>query len=266
MLDRTGRNRPVILGLTLVLATLFLLAPPGLVLMIRGRAGLVLSPLAGLGQSLASPITGPIEFIRQLAVLVQENQALVERVQELEASTVELAALKAENENLRRELKASDRPAGREKLVAAVINRDPISLGQRVTLDVGRVNNVSLGQGVTAQGFLIGRISQVSQYSSQVELITSYRFRLPVRLVKSGAIGLLKGGLGGLTVEDLPSDLVFEQGEPVVSTQIENILPEGLPIGQVTKIQESSNILRTLEVAPSVQAASVQIVSLILSQ
>jgi len=67
-------------------------------------------------------------------------------------------------------------------------------------------------------------------------LITDYNSLVPVILQDSRATGLLRGGLGGLVIEDIPLNIPIKAGEEVVTSGLGGTMPSGILVGKTNKI------------------------------
>lgn len=127
---------------------------------------------------------------------------------------------------------------------ARVIARSPLGLLEELILDQGTDDGVVAGQPVLSSGFLVGVINQVSASTSTARLLISPETVLPVVLGESRGQGLLRGGLDGLLVTDLPIDVAIKPGERVVTSSLGSVLPSDIPVGQVgSLVSRDSEIL-----------------------
>lgn len=120
-------------------------------------------------------------------------------------------------------------PQSTEKFVAAdVYSRYPLNLKDEFLAGAGSNEGVKLGGAAIWNGILVGRVKQVAEETSLIQTIFDPNFSLAVRIGKSGADSLLKGGVEPkLTL--IPKNSASSGGETVYSASGE--LPFGLVLG-----------------------------------
>ena len=233
--------RLVLISLFLAIAG-FILSPFSFFQTARGGAQIIIKPFKNgsdfLFQNLYDFVVG-IFWARQM---MGENQKLQEKILNLQSQLQKLQEKETENELLKKELGFLQ---GRQEefLPAQVLSYISSGGEQLIWLDQGEKNQVQKGQVVLSQGYLVGKITTTTPEASQVTLLTSPSLLVPVQLVKTNALGLLKGTLAGLQVEDVPTTQVVTIGEAVTTSSLGGDYPAGLAIGSVKKILSSPSEL-----------------------
>jgi rod shape-determining protein MreC len=185
--------------------------------------------------------------------LSKENSILQQQVLDLEAEVAKLRFAAGENELLKKDLAFNESHRNLSLLPASVINYSPTNLHQALTINVGREDGVQTGQAVVANGFLVGKVSRVSQRTAEVWLLSNRNLITPVMLTDSQTVGLLKGSIRGLVVENIPLDTPVAPGSPVVTSALEGLYPAGIALGQVAEIiSAKEEIFLTLRVVPPI--------------
>ena len=184
----------------------------------------------------ASGINGGLLTLMRLSKLDNKLKDLETKNTELKAEVVGLARLKKENEVLRKELGLLDKHSVGSSTPARVIGRGPTNFLQTFVLDRGSNDNVIIGQTVTAQGYLVGTIKLVTPYTSTVKIIAGGQLLLPVALQESGGTGLMRGGLEGLIIDEIPLDVTVKKGEPVITQDLEGVVMPGVVVGTVQSV------------------------------
>ncbi len=156
--------------------------------------------------------------------------------------------LQAELERLEAVLGLPARRAYRHE-VARVIRRDLSAWWQRITLRKGRDHGIPEGAAVVFAGGVVGRVSEVGAFTSEVELVTSPSFRMAACFQEDSRpvvyLGMPQSGFGaprGL-VRDAPQDLVAADMQPLrlVSIGLGGTFPPGLTIGRVRWLEPGSS-------------------------
>jgi rod shape-determining protein MreC len=183
----------------------------------------------------------------------------------------ELVALRAENVRLREQNErllewqgvarqlALENAALRQLLNANVEDEHPTAVTARVVADAGGpfvqtvIVNAGADQGV-AKGMaavnergLVGRVIEVGRRSARILLLTDFNSRVPVMVEPSRDQAILAGDNSrepGLTF--LPLNPRLSVGDRVVTSGRGGVLPPGLAIGVVSRVDEHKVAVRPL--------------------
>jgi rod shape-determining protein MreC len=192
------------------------------------------------------------------------------------------AALRAENEKLKAQLRESDalrrelaernallglKDAGGYTIKAAHVSAVGSSLGFEwtATIDVGSHDGIAADATVVNGSGLVGRVKRVGPYTSVVVLVVDPDFSAGVRLLRSGQLGVVTGrGLGTLTYE-----LIGQRARAVIGdamyTSGSTFLP-GVPVGRVVSTNSDPNApTLTGTVAPYVDVTSLDLVGVLIA-
>jgi rod shape-determining protein MreC len=142
------------------------------------------------------------------------------------------------------------------------------SFERTIELDQGSSRGIAVGMPVVTGGGLLGRIAQVSDSRSRVELITDPDVSVGVRLVRSGDFGATRGeGLDRpIEVDLIALDTPVLLGESVVTSGLQgSAYPEGLLVGTVTGVRpEPVADSQAVELEPAVDAGRVRFATVLL--
>jgi len=150
----------------------------------------------------------------------------------------EVNDLRRENDQLRALFYWQRQSPWRLKL-ANVVMRDPANWWRTVRIDCGSMQGLTNNLPVlSADGCLIGRISSVGPFDSQVVLIGDHSCRVSA-LVENGA-----RDMGVITASDpldtslvelayLASNVNLKPNQTVVTSGLGGIFPRGIPIGRI---------------------------------
>lgn len=231
----------LLVGITLVL---LVLAVASSWLGIARSGALALSRPAGPLMNLTLGARRFAQSIRDIATLrervadlEEENGQLASEIAQLQETAVSASSITAEYE-------ATDIARAALQPVR-VIARSPNRALDSVTVDRGSLDGIELGQAVLSRGHLAGIVDEVSQYQARVLLLTNSSLLIPVLFQDSRAQGLLRSGLGGLVVSEIPSSAQIQPGEVVLTSDLEGVVPRGIPVGTVDRtLSATSEILR----------------------
>ncbi|MBI3495249.1 rod shape-determining protein MreC, partial [Candidatus Berkelbacteria bacterium] len=221
----------------------------------------ITQPLIRVYQSSSAFIAGVIhikDVVRQLNALEVQNL-------KLQSVLGELTEVKVQNEALRKELAAKATMLDQEIVSAQVIGRSPIESIAEIMIDRGSRDGVKTNQPVLVTGNLLGIVHEVAETTATVRLISAYNSAVPVVLQSSRAIGLLKGGLRGLVVDDLPADAQINPGEQVVTERLGVFTHQGIAVGQVSKIiSGKSEIFQIVSVNSPIELSNADYVTVVI--
>ena len=175
--------------------------------------------------------------------LIQENENLRRENQQLKLLQLQTASIARENDraSLRNRLAETN---AMEIEIANVVLRDPANWWRTAQIDLGSRNGSTVDLPIlSSEGFLIGRVSSVDQFKSQIILIGDPNCRVSARVENPthdigvlGAGGPLDDSLVGLSY--LSSGANLKSGQSVVTSGEGGIFPPGIPIGQIVDAQQ----------------------------
>lgn len=174
--------------------------------------------------------------------LREENIRFQEENQRLWAENIRLIETEKENQTLRQQLElASKRQL--QLVLASVISRNPASLGQYIKIDKGSRDGLLENMPVViSEGFLVGKIIEISARQSFILLITDPSSLIPALVQDSRADGLVKGEHGlGVKMDMIPQNEIIKKGDIVLTSGLGGEFPKGLIIGEIEEVKEADN-------------------------
>jgi rod shape-determining protein MreC len=227
-----------------VLVTLAIFSlPPRATSQLKLAVGSLFLPLFGLANTAQQlPVTAA-DAILSRRELIQENENLRRENQQLKFLQLQTAATARENDQLRAAIGWQKQTPWKLKL-ANVVLRDPANWWRTAQIDLGSRNGLTVNLPILSpEGFLIGRVSSVDQFKSQIILIGDPNCRVSARVENPthdigvlGAGGPLDDSLVGLSY--LSSGANLKSGQAVVTSGEGGIFPPGIPIGQIVDAQQ----------------------------
>ena len=190
----------------------------------------------------------PVDFLKNsadyfssLSHLEDENIRL-RRAQLANAETIlRTKQLEAENERLRRLLDVRDRQKVNGRVAQIIYAaRDPFS--RRVIVDKGQQDTISAGQPVVDDVGIIGQVTRVFPFVSEITLITDKDQAVPVQILRTGQRSVVFGlGNGQLELRYLPANADVQNGDTLVTSGLDGIFPRGLPVARVVHIERDTS-------------------------
>jgi len=158
------------------------------------------------------------------------------------ALLLQLKALQAENAQLRDLLAARER-LGTELVAAEVLYaaRDPFS--RKVVIDKGSQDDIRAGQVAVDNRGVVGQVTRVYPWLSEVTLVTDKGQFVPVQNVRNGLRAVLSGtgSDGTLELRFIPVNADYQNGDELVTSGIDGVYPPGLPVARVTQIERAAD-------------------------
>ncbi len=183
-------------------------------------------------------------FVAQSA-LQNENAELKRRTLIDAKSLMQADALEAENAHLRELLGARERMPVNAMLAEILYSaRDPFS--RKVIIDKGLNHGIKAGQPVVDHVGVIGQVTRVHPFISEVTLITDKEQTIPVQVVRNGLRAIAYGGGDGGTLDlrFLPANADVKEGDELVTSGLDGIYLPGLPVAKVASVQRNAAYAR----------------------
>lgn len=208
-------------------------------------------------------IISPLKIFTNVNNLVKENKSLEEENQKLK-SQISLTGKKQETCSLvQNELDKLNLYKG-ESVLASVVGRSPETANQYFIINKGSESGVNKGQVVISNGYMVGVIENSNPETATVKLISSNNSAIPAVLSNSKEIGLVQGGIEGLSLTEISSASRVQSGESVLTSGIGSLVPEGIQIGQISDFKaEDQDIFQSIRISTPVKFAQIKIVSVL---
>jgi rod shape-determining protein MreC len=208
---------------------------------VREAVSVALYPLLRLATAPYGALMRGAEFFVTQSSLIAENGRLKTQAFDQGRRLQRLEALEIENERLRKLLDAAERIEGRA-IFAEVLyaRRDPFT--RRILVDKGTQHGVKAGQAVVDEAGVVGQVTRVHPFVSDVTLITDKDQPVPVKVLRSGlrAVVFGAGRDDELELRYLPVNADVRNGDVLVTSGIDGTYPPGVPVAVVSKIERDA--------------------------
>ncbi len=205
---------------------------------------LSLSVLAHPVQQLASlPAEGvgrAADYFESQERLLRENNELKVKVLENAAAAQEAKMLRAEHQHVLAMAERRSRYDDRGLVAEVIYNaRNPFT--RKIVIDKGLTQGAQAGMPVIDGDGVVGQITNVGTFTSEVTLVTEKDQSVPVMLVRNGlrAIAVGSGKDGSIDIPFMPSGADVQLGDLFVSSGIDGTYPAGLVVARVTSVDKS---------------------------
>jgi rod shape-determining protein MreC len=275
--DKTVRRRRAVLlllvALSLILLTAYFGEAPGGRLHALQRGFLtVLSPIQDGANKALKPVRDAFGWIGDTVHAKSERDQLRKQVDKLRREVIaqqtertsyrELLALY----HLDNQLSISNY----HPVTATVVEKSPNIWYSTVIIDRGESAGIRVNDPVINAEGLVGKVTQVASDGAQVSLITDSTIGVSARLGSTAATGIVQPKVGepnNLLLQYLPANTNANTGDYVVtsgtvSSGDDSLYPPGIPIGQVTSVNEES-AYRSVNVHPLADLHNLDVVQVL---
>lgn len=157
------------------------------------------------------------------------------------AALLQLQVLQAENAHLRKLLDVQQNASYPMQLAEIVyIERDIFK--RKVFVNKGSDRNVQPGQVVMDDTGIVGQVTRVFPWLSEVTLITDKDHAVPIQVLRTGlrAVAFGSGDISNLALRYMPISADVQPGDVLVTSGLDGTYPPGLPVAKVTKIERDA--------------------------
>ncbi|MDR5171864.1 rod shape-determining protein MreC [Methylobacillus flagellatus] len=181
-------------------------------------------------------------YLHTQTTLTEENTRLRHQALEHAAELQRFKALASENERLRSLLGAAQLSSQPARLAEILhMGRDPFS--HKVVVNLGSRQSIVAGQAAIDENGVIGQVTRVYPFSSEVTLITDKELSIPVQVERNGLRAIAFGQGRNATVElpSLPANVDIRAGDKLVTSGIDGIYPPGLAVAEVVQVDTNAD-------------------------
>ena len=233
--------------------------------------GYVIVPFQNGVSRIGAWISVRVDELGELRVVLQENQELKQKVDELTVQNTQLQQDKYELNNLRELYKLDEQYSGYEKVGARIIARDSGNWFHSFIINKGSDDGLAMDMNVIAGGGLVGRIVDIGTNWSKVNAIINDNSNVSGMVLASSDILMVTGSLqlmeeGTIGFEQLiDSQNTVKVGDKVVTSNISDKYLPSILIGYISEInQDSNNITKSGKITPAVDFEHLEEVLVIL--
>ena len=197
-----------------------------------------MSVIRGFATDIVSFLSSPMVKVKSLVIVSEENQYLREKNLQLNLELESILYAADENKKLR-DLLDFKRDTKLKIVPARIINKGIQTNLNSLTIDIGKKNGLLSNQAVLTPEGIIGKTVQVGQSSSLVQSISDNNFRLSVRIMPSGAVGILRWHSNSMCkVYEVQKNVEINIGDRVITSGFSKIYPPKLPVGVVSGVYD----------------------------
>lgn len=203
--------------------------------------------------------------------VLEENKILKSNVEKIESLEAENVALKKELEEMKNELNIEHVLSDYDYLNATVVSRNAATWYNNLTIDKGSHNGIEEGMVVINSTGVIGKITNVSTFASDVRLITTTdtNNKISVTIISGDKklTGLINGydyKNGYLEIEGISNTDNVAIGDLVYTSGLGGVFPSGILIGKVNNITtDVYDLAKIINVTPSAKFEDINYVTVL---
>ncbi|MGO4479656.1 rod shape-determining protein MreC, partial [Massilia sp. 2TAF26] len=187
----------------------------------------------------------PRDALSNMGSYFSSISALQKEVRDLQSQQVAMAQAMqqaqlqtAENGHLRRLLDAREHLPVRTMMSEILYDaRDPAI--RRVVLDRGARNGVKLGLPVIDNAGVVGQVTRVFPFTSEVTLLTDREQAIPVQVLRNGlrSVAYGRGQSGMLDLRFVAPNADIQVGDVLVTSGLDGMYPAGLAVAKVSQVE-----------------------------
>ncbi|APV49297.1 rod shape-determining protein MreC [Betaproteobacteria bacterium GR16-43] len=173
--------------------------------------------------------------------LLRENQELKVKLLEQSAAAQQSKLLVKEQELLLNMAPGKSRYTS-DGMIAEVLYNARNPFVRKIVIGRGLTQGVRPGMPVIDGSGVVGQVTTVGTFTSEVTLLTEKGQAVPVMLVRNGlrAIASGSGKEGALEVPFMPVSADIQNGDQFVTSGIDGTYPPGLGVAQVTSVEKNA--------------------------
>lgn len=181
------------------------------------------------------------DYFASVDRLQTENATLRRQQLERAPALLHVEQLEVENARLRRLLEVRERQHARGQVTQILrAARDPFS--RRVVVDKGTQDGIVAGRPVVDDAGVVGQVTRVFPFVSEVTLITDKDQAIPVQIVRNGLRSVVFGlGDGRLELRFMPANADVQNGDLLVTSGLDGIFLPGFPVARVVHIERDTS-------------------------
>ena len=190
-----------------------------------------------------SKIFKPLEWYRNILLIEKENVILKKKITKLNLINIQLQYLERENNRLNEMLNFT-KEINLELIPTNIIKQNFSPTIHSFTIDIGKYDSLRKNQAVIDMDGLIGKIYNLNDHSSIIQVLSDKYFRVSIRVGQDKILGVFKPthGLYGI-LDGIPKSQNVKINDLVVSSGISDIYPADIPVAKVINVNVNPNDL-----------------------
>lgn len=211
----------------------------------RQAVAVVMYPVQWLMLQPVAIVQGASGYVQSLQNAQEEAATAREKLTLLSQRANQAELLLQENERLRQLLDLRARLTTPSQAAQILYDTaDPYR--HRVVVDQGRMQGVEVGSPVLDAAGIVGQVTRVQPYLSEVTLLIDRDQAIPVLNVRTGARGVAYGDPvvshgGGMELRFVSANADVQEGDLLTTSGMDGVYPSGLPVARVLHVERRAD-------------------------
>ena len=208
---------------------------------LRLSLSVLAQPLQEVAAAPSRALGRAAEFFTTQADLLRENRELRAKLLEQSAAAQEARLLRAEEEHLLGMSPGHSRYADGGILAEVLYTaRNPFT--RKIVVNKGLTQDIKAGMPVIDGTGVVGQVTSVGTFTSEVTLVTEKGQSVPVMVVRNGlrALAVGSGQNGTIDIPFMPASADVQQGDLFVTSGIDGTYPPGLTVAKVASVEKNA--------------------------
>jgi len=253
--ESAGGTLPLLAYLALAVVLMVADQRGGFAAQARQKLSVLAEPVWWLAASPGRLFEKGREIATSRTQLQEDNLRLRRELQVSSSRLHRLLAVAEENQRLR-ELLGGTRGYRLNARMVGILDVDLDPSRQRIVLDAGSDDGVTVGQALIDAGGVLGQVIEVTPRRATALLLTDPDHAIPVQVARSGLrmIAYGTGHGGGLRLPNIPQSGDIRVGDQLVTSGIGGRFPAGFPVGVVEALHpDDTRLFVVAEARPAAQ-------------
>lgn len=226
---------------TLSLAFIFIDARFQTLELLRQLVSLITYPIQQVAHAPVQFFENADNYFSSISRFSDENSRLKRAQLDGAEALLRTRHLEIENERLRQLLDIKARQQARGQ-VAQILYTARDAFSRRVIVDKGHQDKIVAGQPVIDNAGVVGQVTRVFPFVSEITLITDKDQAIPVQIVRNGLRSVVFGlGNGQLELRFMPANADVQNGDLLVTSGLDGIFLPGFPVAKVIHIERDTS-------------------------
>ena len=231
--------------------------------------GIVATPIQKLATGVSGFFGKGLSYFTEFDALKAENEELHRQIREMEQTVRDAQLAIEENNRLRAQAGQPERARELTTLNAEVIARNPGDWATVLTLDKGSSHGVEVNDAVITEDGLVGYVSAVAPNYSTITTVVDIEMQCGALITRTRDSAIAEGSYdlmaeGSLRLSYLTEDASIVIGDTVETSGAGGVFPKGVMIGTVERVlPEETGISYYAVLKPFVDVETVTNVSVV---
>ena len=208
--------------------------------------GIVATPIQKLATGVSGFFGKGLSYFTEFDALKAENEELHRQIREMEQTVRDAQLAIEENNRLRAQAGQPERARELTTLNAEVIARNPGDWATVLTLDKGSSHGVEVNDAVITEDGLVGYVSAVAPNYSTITTVVDIAMQCGALITRTRDSAIAEGSYdlmaeGSLRLSYLTEDASIVIGDTVETSGAGGVFPKGVMIGTVESVLPEEN-------------------------